>query len=74
MPANGTAALDSADVWNRCVRERYHARTEIIEKINFVSGSEAFKANLANVSSDWQVTYSPAPDTSSCQHCLSWNC
>jgi hypothetical protein len=27
-----------------------------MEKVNFVSGSDAFFKNLANISDDWQVT------------------
>lgn len=59
MPVNGTATLDSADVWNRCIRERYHSRPEVVEKVNLVTGSEAFTKNLANVSDDWQVNLDP---------------
>ena len=55
MPVNGTAILDSSDVWNRCIRERYHSRPEVVEKVNFVTGNDAFNKNLANVSDDWMV-------------------
>jgi hypothetical protein len=61
MPANGTATLDSNDAWNRCLRERYHARTEVVEKLNLVSGQDAFTKNLANASDDWQASKDRKP-------------